>query len=671
MEINDSRRGGAGAPSQSTGIKDSRKEKRPIPKAPRATPQYEAASITDLLISGVPFSDRVGAAGYASRAALERAIFGDGPTFSEAYDTALRTKRGQVDQAKKERPFTAAALQALGTVGSFGSQPGFFTGGTTLAGKMGRGAGAGAIEGGIIGASEGKGGFANVAESAAEGMAIGGVTGGVVPPIASVIQRGGRLVNSLLPSEKGLRDKAARIVTQAALDDGVDLVDAANQAAQSGKPVMLADQGANLKNLTRGVATAPGPQQQAVQEAFADRRLDQAERLVKDINETLGGGPTAYRAIQEITERRAAQSKPLYEAAFGPLSDPRFINDPATLQYLTEVANAPAIKSAWAKARTQIMNKASKERASTGGNFVPLPVPKDLRTALQSGQVPYWHIDQLKRALDDRIGASLKSGETTTASDFMSFKRDLLELMDNANPQYARARSVYADASSQKSAIELGKSFERLEAEEIKDITARMSAAERDYFRLGVADALKRKVKSWGDNMNAANAVGRSPLKREKLRPVFASDEQYEKFINNLGVERKMADVENEILAGSKTADKLEGVARASGQGEGGIGDLMEYASTRARQAAVFPRATMLQVMSDGAKAATNRVVGGVGPQTRGEVGKLLLQREPNQIGNIYDMLAAQAEKQRADQMRLQGLLGGVSLGATGELIRD
>src|SRR6185437_6569790 len=86
---------------------------------------------------------------------------------------------------------------------------------------------------------------------------------------------------------------------------------------------------------------------------------------------------------------------------------------------------------------------------------------------------------------------------------------------------YARARAAYSGPSRTIEAIEEGESILSKSPEEIRDIVSNLPSGDREFFKLGAANALKRNPNVLRRVAPRASDFGNDI--RDKLRPLFGS----------------------------------------------------------------------------------------------------------------------------------------------------
>ncbi|TXH43638.1 MAG: hypothetical protein E6Q97_33800 [Desulfurellales bacterium] len=144
---------------------------------------------------------------------------------------------------------------------------------------------------------------------------------------------------------------------------------------------------------------------------------------------------------KEVSARRAA-ARPAYELALD--NREPFINEP-----LTDLLKRPTMGEAWTKA---------KRLAADDGRRLPEYFETDDKgNILRVVQTPDWRAwDYIKQGVDDVVEANKNAmtGEVNSQGRAASnLKRQMLEFLDRANPDYPAARAIYGTASESVEAV--------------------------------------------------------------------------------------------------------------------------------------------------------------------------------------------------------------------------
>lgn len=259
----------------------------------------------------------------------------------------------------------------------------------------------------------------------ARGAAIGAVAGAALPVATKGYRIGKSLVEPLY--ERGREQIVGRALNRAAGSEAPNVRSALQNATTlvpgSEPTVAEVANNANIAALQR-TASALSPQE------YAARAAKQNDARVQSLLDMAGSG--GQRDFYDAARRQAAND--LYQRAYEKGVD--ITRDPLTGQFLqknvisgvkgeiTKLLKRPAIKEAVKEARTLAANEG-----------VNLTNP--------SGSVK--GLDYVKRALDDKISATTPG--SNQARVLTDLKNRLLTTLDKLSPDYAQARTTFAEMS--------------------------------------------------------------------------------------------------------------------------------------------------------------------------------------------------------------------------------
>jgi hypothetical protein len=121
------------------------------------------------------------------------------------------------------------------------------------------------------------------------------------------------------------------------------------------------------------------------------------------------------------------------------------------------------------------------------------------------------------------ISRAERGGDMTYAGDLKALRGQLLQLTDNAVPEYAAARRGAAAFFDAEDALDAGRSFANRPRTipEAKRAFQSFSPAERSAFATGYASEVIDRIKAAGDRTNVINSVFKSQASRESMEMVF------------------------------------------------------------------------------------------------------------------------------------------------------
>jgi hypothetical protein len=129
------------------------------------------------------------------------------------------------------------------------------------------------------------------------------------------------------------------------------------------------------------------------------------------------------------------------------------------------------------------------------------PIMKTVQgSSATNPNLTYW--DQVKRSLDDQIGAAITSNKRDTVRRLTGIKNRLTDTLDKAVPEYATARNAAADAFGASNSIEAGynalKGMNAFKIQDTLNALKGMPANEQKLFAQGAAGYLKEIAENGG-----------------------------------------------------------------------------------------------------------------------------------------------------------------------------
>lgn len=522
----------------------------------------------------------------------------------EEYERARTAERAKEAAFMAREPATAIAAElgggmllpggALATVGR----------GASLLGRGARAALAGAGAGALFGAGEAEE-VADIPREAALAGTIGAVTGPVAAAVPSAVGAIGRPVvrTAGRVAEAAVSDpskRAARMIASRLRDAGVTGKEM-KALMKSAKPETIADLGdASVARLARLVAQSPGEGSDIAAKALNARHFGSeaissaSERIEQDLLRAGAPKQTALQAkdgLRAIKKEKAADLYAKAEAFAPPV----------------EMRNqlAPIFK----RLPRNIINQAKSTARLAGRDF--------------SGET-YQNIDmaglnQIQRTLRSMATKAYKEGNGELGGIYADMRKQLLNIVDNYNPDFAKARSMYAGSAAQEAALELGRSFRRFkDAGEIKRLVADMGEDELHNFRVGVAQSIRNEMDRAAPGRNMAAVISGSRQKIQQIEEAFPEG-SFEELKRALDAETAMAARRQRILGGSQTAETMMEAGQSAAEEAAMAGQMIRDVRQGGLPSAVAGFAERYGMPA----------VMGVGPQTSRELGRMLFATEP------------------------------------------
>lgn len=493
----------------------------------------------------------------------------------------LRTRREQIAQAA---PIASAAGNVAGAIGSLGGL-GAIPAGAEALGLTGANIGARMLNSGLSGA-----GIAMLDEAARGGDsadmlaqgAIGAGIGAAVPGLGAGIKAVARpflrpiseTVSGLTRPFQQAQKSVAGAYERDVANRAAPVISQADEAAarMNGQPLLNVDRGGETTRALMRSAANQNPEARAIVEKTAeDRFRTQSTRATDFFRRIMGGNVDDLARKSQIKAQSGIVNEAAYKRAY---SDPKAaaIWTPEIRQLMQSDSFRAAINAAETMgtdvAAAQGVKAVRNPFVFGQDGSVTLRKAADGSVALPSLQ--FWN--QVKRALDSKIGLAQRSGDNTTASNLMAIKRTLVGALDSAVPAYKDARGVAASFFDAEDAVDAGRKAFAAPKQIDESLAAlkEMSAAEKDDFALGMVSQLMDDVRA-GNNRANLTRMFDVPARKELMEAALgpAKARQFEAFVRVEDVMDKMRGA----LGNSTTARQLMelGIMGGLGAGAGGL----------------------------------------------------------------------------------------------------
>lgn len=401
--------------------------------------------------------------------------------------------------------------------------------------------------------------------------AIGLGTGVLAPVLTDGVIRGGSAIVAPLwkyaASIMGAKGDQAPIMTAAQKEVLRRLGQAEDAGGPTAQDILDLSRGAPTKDLTLMDAKASpvnalagrtlrqgGAGGERIKNFLRERVQEQGPGLNADVSANVAS-KTAHEAVEALSTARANAAAPLYEKAYE--ANPAIASK--TIDRILETpAGAQALKQARIKMQNDqaMMGQADPEAAAQmreAGQDVPVggvASGLNLRT-----------LDYVKRAFDDMIGASKLAGERDNARILTGLKQSFVGELDKADKSglYPKARAAYSGPSQSIDAVDFGRDAltKATTAEENAAGFAKLSPNDKEFARIGLAQALRNQIDSTRIGSNAAEKIVGNRSLMNKMRPFFDTQGDFDKFIKPVSAEDTMFKTAREIAGGSQTAERI------------------------------------------------------------------------------------------------------------------
>lgn len=408
--------------------------------------------------------------------------------------------------------------------------------------------------------------------------AIGGGLGAAFPLVGAGLSKGiGAGVDylgNLIRSAKAPASEAERRLGIALRRDaGTAMTPADEATARSANvPLTNVDRGGETtRALARSAANQSPEARSAIDNMASDRFAGQGSRAVDFVRKLVGSNVDDLSFQDAIANAARKANKPAYDLAESkPAAQAMWNAD------LSRLMQAPAVQRAAMSATTRGANRAAVE------GFVPIRNPfmvKDgkltFATDAQGNVIKptlrFW--DQVKRNLDGEIGKAKRAGDNTLAADMTALKKQLVDTLDTAVPEYKAARQGAAGFFGAEDALDAGRKFANTPRAipEAKRAFMKFNSLDRKAFETGYASELIDKIKASSDRVNVINQTFKSQAARESMGMVFGPQKmkQIEAYVR---VE-DLVDRVRGAMGNSTTARQLVELGIGGGTGYAVTGD--------------------------------------------------------------------------------------------------
>lgn len=413
------------------------------------------------------------------------------------------------------------------------------------AGTTGFGGLVGAGEGAIAGAGSAEGDLGDTALGALGGATLGGAFGATLP---SVINLGGKALNRGayavgLKSDDAIQKGADEKVLQAFNRAKLTPEDVQKSLDDALVPdTMIADVGGEAtRRLSRASANVSGEGADIATKALDERQLGLGDQIADDVGSILGGNKSSVEALEEIADRQKLNANNDYDKAFNLDGKPVTVNS----DKLKGFANLPAFDEAFDQAR----NLAKLD----GFSF-----PDKINDFSKQANFSLKELHYIKMGVDEVLGLAKRGNSKTSIGKGLQRglnkkRAEFIKIIDDASPKvngessYKIARNKFAGDAKMAEAVEEGEKFFKYKPEELDRIISKMSASEKEAFRIGVADALRAKVENTRDLADAGKKIFGNKRQRNQLKATFPDAKSFEMF------EKRMIERANQTITRART----------------------------------------------------------------------------------------------------------------------
>jgi hypothetical protein len=450
-------------------------------------------------------------------------------------DEAIGTLRGLVtdkttsqgiEEYRAQLAAAKAASPGMATAGSLvgAAVPALATGGigagAGMLGRIGAGAAVGAGAGAAQAAGDATGGVGARLQSGILPGMVGGALGGGMPLVGSAVGSTLKAVASKapifakIPGVKSAEQQGFALVQRAIDRDGKsidDLIDAARLKAIRGEPATLADiAGENTRGLMASASNVPGKAKQVLTEGLTERQAGQGGRLIGAAQQNMKLGLQNVVALKDqLLAQRSQDALPLYQAAFAKSVDVDGV--------MQQALDNPEFVKAY--------NLGRQLAAIEDVDLPPLFTVADDGSKIWTPQVPVQALDYMKRGLNKRIEAGLRSkaGVDRTAGYHLRNRLEgILQTVDKQVPEYGMARAFYKGESEAIEALEIGQKFRTMTPDAVAATYGPMSTVEKEMARTGYLESISAGMgKNKAEAPNVVKTIFGAPNDKKTVQVLF------------------------------------------------------------------------------------------------------------------------------------------------------
>lgn len=455
------------------------------------------------------FSDEIGAGMATVPAMAYNLSEGTGKGVMDTYREIVAGIRGQQRQFAEDNPaYNIAANIAGGALtGGVGGARALATNVAKKAPPMAALAAVGAGEGALAGygTSEEETYLGDLMETA-KGSTIGAVSN-------PLVTKGAQKIGNIFRGSP--QSKAGRLLKQSMDRDDITPQQLEDFLVEhpSSFPVDM-PQGANLRGRGQAVTRTPGAGRRIAEEALETRQAGMEGRITQSLQEKTGGRFDVHGASAELDDALYKEASPFYTGAFTEAN--------GRARRLNVTRNMMDIEDDPQYARAVTMAKRAFQRKH--------------RIPPEGDEVEYWH--QIKRGMDNEVGALKAKGEAGFAGDARARKNSLLSDMFEQVDDYKQANKIWSGGQDMSDALKDGRKVLLMDADLPKFDS--MTDGEQKMFTNGAMRAILDKIEGGPSSANEARNLIKSTRFKKRMRNVFPKTTEggksYKLFVRDLEI---------------------------------------------------------------------------------------------------------------------------------------
>jgi len=452
--------------------------------------------------------------------------------------------------AKMEHPVGAPASEIAGAAASALATGGLspeFQGASRIANAAKTGAVVGGTYGAVSGAGEGEGVEDRAKKAAGEG-AFGAAFGSALGAGAARILEHTSIASALRRQLDAIEQSAGFQSLRKSLDSF--------RAAGRGDEVILADLSQPLQNVADFAANNHPPTYNKAAKILNERQPDITERLLTDVEHHVGKPlPDAEARALELKNDKFDWANTAYnnlrsvKASFKPEDIASFIEKPTVEHALEQAQLADDITAGGALEalikRVQAGSRAPEDIAAM----------KDIaNTGKLQRPLSFNDMQQLKRALDGKVGAAYAKGNVPLADAYKALRDQVKAAIMAKVPEYAAVDAEYAAKSRLQEMLTKGvDTWNKIGVRQLTDDVAKLNPADAEQFRYGLASKLVDTLRDSNTNRNIAKQIMDKGISmQEKLKVIFGDEKTFDSFMRRVQTEKTMGET-RAVIGGSPT----------------------------------------------------------------------------------------------------------------------
>lgn len=552
---------------------------------------------------------------------------------SDAYVRARDKARSNLSQGQEDHP-VASTVGAIGGgvalglgAAKAGLSPMANSAGAGLMGRVGAGLKEGAAYGGAYGFGSGEG-LADSAGDAMAGAATGAVVGGAIPAIGAGVSKASKPIRDAVTARMNPSGYAARKVQERLGASGMSPQQAANRMERAPGSNLADVSGSSMRDLLRTTTNVPGPARDRVTKQLTLRQMTQGDRLKGIIKDVFADPDGFITANKKLSQAWSEVGEDVYEPALTRKvvwTDrlKRFTDEPIFQRGLAQGAKIQRLESLAAGKPFD-----PRDYAIVGFNDAGDPI---------IGGVPNMRtLNVAKKGLDAIIGdmrhpLTGKLTEEGRATD--QVRRAFLAEIDRWNPDYAKARQVWGGFAKVKEALNFGqKDALGMSPEAVSESFKAMSVSEKQAARIGIAEAMRKKIDAAGYTNNALLRIFSNRQNIGVLKAAFPDQESFNTFRQSMFAEARKRASYDAVRGNSTTARQMADMAEAGGLADG-VGMAAQASTGNVMGAAVQWIGNSL------------RRLGGLTPEVADQMARRMTASNPETVRQLTQ------ELQRIEQM--------------------